>query len=99
LHALQADADVRKRFARLQADGFGHLPMCVAKPHYSFSTDAIRRGAPTGHSLPMRELRLSAGVEFVVAVCGDIVTMPRLPRVPAANRIGLTEACDIVGLF
>jgi formate--tetrahydrofolate ligase len=78
---------------------FGHLPVCVAKMQYGFTTDPTRLGTPTERSLPVRELRLSAGAEFVVAVCGDIMTMPELPRVPAANSIGLSEAGDVLGLF
>ena len=96
---VDADAAVRKRFADLQAGGFGHLPVCVAKTQYSMTTDPTLLGAPTGHTLTVREVRLSAGAEFVVAVCGDIMTMPGLPRVPSANRIGLTEAGAVVGLF
>ena len=94
-----ADATVRKRFDELDAEGFGHLPICVAKTQYSFSTDAKKLGAPAGHTFAVRELRLSAGAEFVVAVCGDIMTMPGLPKVPAANSIGLSPSGAITGLF
>ena len=73
--------------------------MCIAKTQYSFSSDATRRGAPDGHTLAVREIRLSAGAEFVVAVCGEIMTMPGLPKEPAANRIDLDAAGKIVGLF
>jgi formate--tetrahydrofolate ligase len=93
-----ADAGVRARFAQLQ-ESYGHFPVCVAKTQYSFSTDANRKGAPTGHEVTVRELRLSAGAEFVVAICGDIMTMPGLPRVPAAEAIGLDEDGQVVGLF
>lgn len=79
--------------------GFGDLPVCIAKTQYSFSTNAELRGAPSGHILPVREVRLSAGAGFVVAVCGDIMTMPGLPREPAALRIGLDEKGEVAGLF
>jgi len=75
------------------------LPVCVAKTQYSFSTDANAKGAPSGHAIPVRELRLSAGAEFVVAVCGDIMTMPGLPKVPAANNIEVGADGRIQGLF
>jgi formate--tetrahydrofolate ligase len=96
---VSAPASVRKRLAEIEAAGFGHLPMCVAKTQYSFSTDPTSVGAPAGYDLPVREVRLSAGAEFVVAVCGDIMTMPGLPKTPAAASIGLTPAGQIVGLF
>ena len=96
---VTADAGVKKRFDELQADGFGHLPVCVAKTQYSFSTDPKKVGAPSGHVLHVRDVRLSAGAEFIVAVCGEIMTMPGLPRVPAANSISLSEAGLITGLF
>ena len=88
-----------KRLAAIEAAGFGHLPVCVAKTQYSFSADPSALGAPTGHVLPVREVRLSAGAGFVVAVCGDVMTMPGLPRVPAANAIRLDAAGAIEGLF
>jgi formate--tetrahydrofolate ligase len=87
------------RLAELQKGGFGHFPICIAKTQYSFSTDANAKGAPTDHILTVREVRLSAGAEFVVAICGEIMTMPGLPRVPAANSIHLTEDGRIAGLF
>ena len=90
---------MRERIAKLQADGFGHLPVCVAKTPYSFSTDASLRGAPTGHVLDIREVRLAAGAEFVVMVCGNIMTMPGLPRKPAAESIDLDDKGRVVGLF
>jgi formate--tetrahydrofolate ligase len=96
---VTADPAVRKRFDQLQGEGFGHLPVCVAKTQYSFSTDPTRVGAPSGHVLQVRDVRLSAGAEFIVAVCGEIMTMPGLPRVPAANAIGLSPAGLITGLF
>jgi formate--tetrahydrofolate ligase len=96
---VSAPASVRKRLAEIEAAGFGHLPVCVAKTQYSFSTDPTSVGAPTGYDLPVRDVRLSAGAEFIVAVCGDIMTMPGLPKTPAAASIGLTPAGQIVGLF
>ena len=93
------DATVARRFEQLEADGFGDFPVCIAKTQYSFSTDAAARGAPTGHIVPVREVRLSAGAEFVVAICGDIMTMPGLPRVPAANAIYVNAKGEIEGLF
>ena len=96
---VTADAAVRKRFDAFQADGFGHLPVCVAKTQYSFSTDPTKLGAPSGHVLHVRDVKLSAGAEFIVAICGEIMTMPGLPRVPAANGISLSPAGHITGLF
>ncbi len=92
-------APVAKRLAAFEAAGFGHVPVCIAKTQYSFSADASLMGAPEGHTLPVREVRLSAGAGFVVAVCGDIMTMPGLPRAPAANAIHLNDAGLIEGLF
>ena len=89
----------RARLEELEKEGYGHFPVCIAKTQYSFSSDASLRGAPEGHMLTVREMRLSAGAEFVVAICGDVVTMPGLPKVPAANRIGLDDNGKIVGLF
>lgn len=88
-----------KRLAAITAAGFGHLPVCIAKTQYSFSADPALLGAPSGHRLPVREVRLSAGAGFVVALAGTIMTMPGLPRVPAAERIGLDEEGRIIGLF
>ena len=96
---IACDGAVETRLAELQKGGFGHFPVCIAKTQYSFSTDANAKGAPTDHILPVREIRLSAGAEFVVAICGEIMTMPGLPRVPAANSIDLTEDGRITGLF
>ena len=93
-----ANAAVRKQIARLQKT-YSHFPICMAKTQYSFSTDPNLKGAPSGHSLTVREVRLSAGAEFLVVVTGDIMTMPGLPREPAANNIHLDEAGLIQGLF
>jgi formate--tetrahydrofolate ligase len=79
--------------------GFGNLPICVAKTQYSFSADATLLGAPSGHVVPVREVRLSAGAGFVVMICGDIMTMPGLPKRPSAERIGLNADGAIDGLF
>lgn len=94
-----ADKRVRDQLHAWEAEGYGHLPVCMAKTQYSFSTDPNLKGAPTGHVVPVREVRLAAGAEFVVAVCGDIMTMPGLPRVPAANSIRLGEDGLVEGLF
>ncbi len=96
---IDAPQAVRNRFKQLQDAGYGHFPVCMAKTQYSFSTDQNVKGAPTGHTITVRELRLSAGAEFVVAVCGDIMTMPGLPKVPAAARIRLNDSGDVEGLF
>lgn len=94
-----ADPSVLKQLERWEAAGFGHLPVCMAKTQYSFSTDPTKLGAPTGHVVPVREVRLSAGAGFVVAICGEIMTMPGLPRVPAAEGIGFGADGEIEGLF
>ncbi|MCK7614305.1 formate--tetrahydrofolate ligase [Roseibium sediminicola] len=94
-----ADKSVRDQLKRWEEDGFGNLPVCMAKTQYSFTTDPQRRGAPTGHSLPVREVRLSAGAGFIVVICGEIMTMPGLPRVPSANHIKLDDKGQIEGLF
>jgi len=96
---IAADKPVEDRLAELQKAGFGHFPVCIAKTQYSFTTDPNAKGAPDDHVLAVREIRLSAGAEFIVAVCGEIMTMPGLPRVPAANSIDLTEDGRITGLF
>ncbi len=96
---IACDASVENRLAELQKNGFGHFPICVAKTQYSFSTDANAKGAPDDHILAVREIRLSAGAEFVVAICGEVMTMPGLPRVPSANNIDLTDDGRITGLF
>ena len=93
------DGKAQRRLQRLETDGYGGLPVCVAKTQYSFSTDATLRGAPSGHNLHVREVRLSAGAGFVVLVCGDVMTMPGLPKVPAARSIDVDDDGRIVGLF
>ena len=95
---VTADNKVRAQIKRLQEDGYGHYPVCVAKTQYSFSTDAQLRGAPENHVINVREVRLAAGAEFVVMVCGDIMTMPGLPKVPSANKIDIING-KVVGLF
>jgi formate--tetrahydrofolate ligase len=95
---VTADAKVRNQIKKLQEDGYGHYPVCVAKTQYSFSTDAQLRGAPENHVINVREVRLAAGAEFVVMVCGDVMTMPGLPKVPSANKIDLVGG-KVVGLF
>ena len=96
---ISCDSSVETRFKELEAMGFGHLPVCMAKTQYSFSTDPNKRGAPTGHIVPVRELRLSAGAEFIVVITGDVMTMPGLPRVPSADTIRLNDQGQIEGLF
>ncbi len=96
---ISADAKVRAQIDRLQAEGHGRVPVCVAKTQYSFSTDAGKRGAPSGHTVHIREVRLAAGAEFVVMVCGDVMTMPGLPKKPAAEAIDIDGEGRIVGLF
>ena len=97
--AVIADKSIRDQLRTWEAAGYGHLPICIAKTQYSFTTDPTVRGAPTGHSVPVREVRLSAGAGFVVAICGEIMTMPGLPRVPSAETIRLNHAGNIEGLF
>ncbi|HEY2659799.1 MAG TPA: formate--tetrahydrofolate ligase [Caulobacteraceae bacterium] len=97
--SITADKAVLARLARWQADGFGHLPVCLAKTQYSFSTDPTRLGAPSDHEMRVREVRLAAGAGFVVAICGDIMTMPGLPKRPAAEAIGIDADGAITGLF
>ncbi len=96
---INADKKVRDQIEQFQNSGFGKLPICVAKTQYSFSTDPTRKGAPEGHVVTVREVRLSAGAGFLVFVCGDIMTMPGLPRVPAADKIHIDDAGLIQGLF
>ena len=96
---VTADAKVRAQIKKLQEDGYGHYPVCMAKTQYSFSTDPQLRGAPSGHMVNIREVRLAAGAEFIVMVCGDIMTMPGLPKVPSAEKIDLTDDGKVVGLF
>ncbi|MDD9706834.1 formate--tetrahydrofolate ligase [Seohaeicola sp. SP36] len=97
--AILADDKIRAQLAEWEAAGYGHLPVCMAKTQYSFTTDPTRRGAPVGHTVPVREVRLSAGAGFVVAICGEIMTMPGLPRTPSAEAIRLNGAGQIEGLF
>ena len=94
-----ADGKIRDQLRKWEEQGYGNLPVCMAKTQYSFTTDPNRRGAPTGHSLPVREVRLSAGAGFIVAICGEIMTMPGLPRVPSSEAIHLNEQGQIEGLF
>ncbi|HTP83532.1 MAG TPA: formate--tetrahydrofolate ligase [Alphaproteobacteria bacterium] len=94
-----ADKAVRDQIAGLQAGGMGHFPICVAKTQYSFSTDPNLKGAPSNHVIPIREVRASAGAEFLVVICGEIMTMPGLPKVPSANHIKVNDEGKIVGLF
>ena len=94
-----ADSKIKDQLKSFEEAGYGNLPICVAKTQYSFSTDPNAKGAPTDHSLPIREVRLSSGAEFIVVICGAIMTMPGLPRVPAADSIKLNEKGEIEGLF
>ena len=96
---ISADAKVKTEIARLQQAGYGHFPVCVAKTQYSFSTDAGARGAPSGHVVDIREVRLAAGAEFIVMICGDIMTMPGLPKVPSSQAIDIDAQGRVVGLF
>ena len=95
---VTADSKVRAQIKKLQQDGYGHYPVCIAKTQYSFSTDPQLRGAPSGHVMNIREVRLAAGAEFIVMICGDIMTMPGLPKIPSAEKIDLVDG-KIVGLF
>ena len=94
-----ADKSIRDQLKTWEAAGYGHLPICVAKTQYSFTTDPTVRGAPTGHTVPVREVRLSAGAGFIVAICGEIMTMPGLPKVPSAEVIRLNDDGNVEGLF
>jgi formate--tetrahydrofolate ligase len=96
---IAADAKIRAQIDKLQKDGYGHYPVCVAKTQYSFSTDPGARGAPSGHIVNIREVRLAAGAEFIVVVCGDVMTMPGLPKVPSADKIDIDAQGRVVGLF
>jgi formate--tetrahydrofolate ligase len=96
---ITADSKVRAQIRQLQEAGYGHYPVCVAKTQYSFSTDPKQRGAPAGHVVNVREVRLAAGAEFVIMICGDIMTMPGLPKLPAANNIDVGADGRISGLF
>ena len=94
-----ADTKIRDQLKKMEDGGFGKFPICVAKTQYSFSTDPNLKGAPSGHVLPIREVRLSSGAEFIVVICGSIMTMPGLPKIPAADSIKLNDKGDIEGLF
>ena len=96
---VTADTKVRAQIKKLQDDGYGHYPICVAKTQYSFSTDPALRGAPSGHVINVREVRLAAGAEFIVLVCGDIMTMPGLPKRPSSERIDIDAQGNVIGLF
>src|SRR3954469_17985910 len=96
--AVTWDAKAKRRLDRIEADGYAPLPICVAKTQYSFSTDVALRGAPSGHTVNVREVRLSAGAGFVVLLCGDVMTMPGLPSKPAAMRIDISEDGTVTGL-
>ena len=97
--SVVADKSVRDQLKTWEDMGYGNLPVCMAKTQYSFSTDPNLRGAPTGHVVPIREVRLSAGAGFVVAICGEIMTMPGLPKAPSAEIIRFNDAGQIEGLF
>ncbi|MDB3936391.1 formate--tetrahydrofolate ligase, partial [Granulosicoccus sp.] len=97
--SVVADKTVREQLKAWEDAGYGHLPICIAKTQYSFSTDPEARGAPVGHSIPIREVRLAAGAGFIVAICGAIMTMPGLPRIPSAEVIRLNDQGQIEGLF
>ena len=96
---VAANDKVKTQIEKLQQGGYGHFPVCIAKTQYSFSTDAKLRGAPSGHSLQIREVRLAAGAEFIVMVCGDVMTMPGLPKEPSAQHIDVDDAGRITGLY
>ena len=96
---VEIPSTVQARLTELEGNGYGHFPVCMAKTQYSFSTDPTLKGAPTGFTIPVREVRVAMGAEFVVAITGDIMTMPGLPRDPAAKAIGLDDDGHIVGLF
>jgi formate--tetrahydrofolate ligase len=94
-----ADKTIRDQFRSLQESGYGEFPICMAKTQYSFSSDPNLKGAPSGHTVPIKEVRLAAGAEFIVVVTGEIMTMPGLPKVPSANSIKLNDNYEISGLF
>ena len=94
-----ADTKIREQLKEFESKGFGNLPICIAKTQYSFSTDPNLKGAPTGHVLPVREVMLSSGAEFLVVICGTIMTMPGLPKVPAAESIKINKDGEVEGLF
>ena len=96
---IEVDDKTKEQIKKIEQAGFGRFPVCAAKTQYSFSTDLKLKGAPSGHTLSVREVRLSSGAEFVVIVCGSIMTMPGLPKIPAADSIKLNDKGDIEGLF
>ena len=96
---VDADKSIKDQLKVWEAAGYGHLPVCMAKTQYSFTTDPNTRGAPTGFTIPVREVRLSAGAGFIVAICGEIMTMPGLPKVPSAEVIRLNDQGFVEGLF
>ena len=96
---ISADSKIKGQLDKLQADGYGHYPVCIAKTQYSFSTNPASRGAPSGHIVNIREVRLAAGAEFIVVVCGDIMTMPGLPKIPSSEKIDVDSQGRVVGLF
>ena len=96
---ITASEEVLEQLKIFENNGYGHLPVCIAKTQFSFSTDPKLKGAPSNHEIPIREVKLSSGAEFIVAVCGSIMTMPGLPRVPAADNIRLNKNGKIEGLF
>lgn len=98
-HEIIADTKIRAEFENLQKDGYGHYPVCIAKTPYSFSTDQRLKGAPSNHVVSIREIRLATGAEFLVVICGEIMTMPGLPKIPAAHQIHIDQDGLIEGLF
>jgi formate--tetrahydrofolate ligase len=96
---ITASREIIEQLKIFEDNGYGHLPVCIAKTQYSFSTDPKLKGAPSNHEIPIREVRLSSGAEFIVVVCGSIMTMPGLPRVPAADTIRLNKKGETEGLF
>ena len=96
---ITANSDVIKELNKFEKNGHRNLPVCIAKTQYSFSTDPKLKGAPSNHEIPIREVRLSSGAEFVVVICGSVMTMPGLPKVPAADNIKLNKKGEIEGLF
>ena len=96
---ITSNKTVKDQLKKFERNGYKKLPVCIAKPQYSFSVDPKLKGAPTNHEIPIREVRLSSGAEFIVVVCGSIMTMPGLPKVPAANSIKLDSKGKIEGLF
>ena len=96
---ITADEKVKEELIKFEKNGYGKLPVCIAKTQYSFSVDPKLKGAPSNHEIPIREVRLSSGAEFIVVVCGSIMTMPGLPKVPAADSIKMNKKGEIDGLF